>query len=45
MQNCDCCGKDIPCNEGHVDDDGTVLCHECWLDDGSGFEQTISDCW
>ena len=42
---CVCCGSDIQPGYEYYDDDNDPICYDCWIDDGSGFEQTVSDCW
>ena len=32
---CECCGKEIPEDEEQIDEDGTILCHSCLLDEFS----------
>jgi hypothetical protein len=42
---CEYCGADIEEGEEYRDEDDSIICYDCFMDDGSGFEQTISDCW
>lgn len=42
---CECCSEEIEEGKEYHDEDGDVVCYDCFMDNGSGFEQTVSDCW